>query len=78
MKEWYLKKQAKFHGPYAKEEISELLFHERINRDSLIKKRRDADWVRLHTLLHLFKVDLKTKSPQKDREYPEPDRFHTT
>ena len=65
MKEWYLKKLAKVHGPYSKEDVFELLSQERIGRDSLIKRGRDGDWVRLHTISHLFKARSKSSKPDQ-------------
>ena len=76
MKEWYLKKLAKVTGPYSKEEIFELLTQQRINRESLIRRGRDGDWVRLYTIAHLFKAGSENKKPTVEPQptQPEPKR----
>ena len=76
MKEWYLKKLAKVTGPYSKEEIFVFLTLQKVNRESLIRRGRDGDWVRLYTIAHLFKAGSENKKPTVESQptQPEPKR----
>ena len=71
MRIWYIKKLGKVSGPFTAEEIRQMLHEHRLNLDSLIRKRRDGEWMKYHEMRHYFEQNREMQLPRVIRTTPE-------